>query len=444
MRRVSRIPKGDFTTSFHQLISRQQLSRLVDRFGPLKRRPALLALDDFLVGFVFHAAKNSGTLAANMHSVTGQSLSDSALSQRRQNLPWMLFDQLMEQSLQPIAELEKHPSAFYHGLVLLGLDGSQFSVMNTPENKGSFIKAASRRMKAAFGKVGLSVLVELGLHNPIAASVGPAEMSEQVLSLPLLDRLPAQSLTLADRAYGVGCWVRRILERYPEGNRHFLFRVKADCKSKVLELFPDGSAWVEIEVEGKKLQIREIRGRVKRPGCGWTEVRLWTSLQDWEKHPGRELMSLYGQRWEQEIFYKELKVDMRSTVWLKSHTVVTACQEIAALIIAHAVLVRERVSIAEKAGVEVLRISFMKTIEYLEPLWIVLQASEGILSKTQIKQMTGRVLDQIAQFAIPPRRKRSSPRAVRQPIGKWPRLTRNTYQHGETIFEISHFPNPIS
>lgn len=396
------------------------------------------------MGFVFHAAKNSGSLAGNMHSVTGQSLSDSALSQRRQNIPWMLFDQLMESTLSPIAESQKHPSAFYHGLVLLGLDGSQFSVMNTPENKASFIKAASRRMKAAFGKVGVSVLIELGVHNPIAASVGSEGMSEQELSQPLLDRLPPQSLTLADRAYGLGCWVQRIHERYPEGDRHYLFRVRTNCKSTVLEVFPDGSAWVQIEVNQQKFQLREILGRVKRPGTGWTEVRVWTSLKDWQKHPGQELLALYGRRWEHEMFYKELKVDMRSTVWLKSHTEVTACQEIAALIVAHAILVRERALIAEEAGVEVLRISFMKTIEYLEPLWIVLQASEGILSKEQIKQMTARVLQQIAKFAIPPRRKRSSPRAVRQPVGKWPRLTRNTYQHGETILEVSTIPNPIS
>jgi len=41
---------------------------------------------------------------------------------------------------------------------------------------------------------------------------------------------------------------------------------------------------------------------------------------------------LYGRRWEQEIFYKELKVDMRSTPCLRSHTPLTAAQEIAALI----------------------------------------------------------------------------------------------------------------
>ena len=92
------------------------------------------------------------------------------------------------------ADPKRHPGAFYQGLRLLGIDGSQFSVSNTPQNKKTFIKAASRRLKAAFGKVGVSVLIELGLHNPVAAGVGAAGVSEQALSRPLLARtksLPA-------------------------------------------------------------------------------------------------------------------------------------------------------------------------------------------------------------------------------------------------------------
>ena len=49
----------------------------------------------------------------------------------------------------------------------------------------------------------------------------------------------------------------------------------------------------------------------------------------------------------QHIFYKELKVDMRSTPCLQSHTPLTAMQEIAALILAYAVLVDYRIEAAK-------------------------------------------------------------------------------------------------
>jgi hypothetical protein len=52
-----------------------------------------------------------------------------------------------------------------------------------------------------------------------------------------------------------------------------------------------------------------------QPGGGgaFTTVRLWSSLLDWQRYAARELLSLSGRRWEQEIFCKELKVDIRST-----------------------------------------------------------------------------------------------------------------------------------
>jgi len=180
----------------------------------------------------------------------------------------------------------------------------------------------------------------------------------------------------------LGCWVKRIKDLYPEGDRDFLLRVKSTCNVKVLEILKDGSAWVEIEVKGEKIQLREIRGQLRRPGGEWSSVRLWTSLKDWKECPAEELLALYGRSWEQEIFYEELKVDMRSAELLKSHTERTAMQEIAALILAHAILVDQRMAAATEAAVDVLRISFKKTLHFLEPLWMILQCSEGLLANS--------------------------------------------------------------
>ena len=437
MRAKSQFAVGSFQQQFNRLISARKLEDILLNSGPKKRRPAQLPLPQLIAGLVFHVVQDCGNFACNVKQLTGQQISDSALSQRRENIPWRVFEQIMDCALSAKADPTRHPEAFYQQRRLLGIDGSQFSVSNTPQNKKSFIKAASRRMKAAFGKVGLCVLTELGLHNPVAATVGRAGMSEQELARPLVGKLPPQSLLLGDRAYGLGCWIKRIRDAYPAEDRDFLFRVKANCKAKVLEVLPDGSAWVEITVEGQRIQLREIQGRVRRPGGKWSQVRLWTSLKDWRQCPAGELLALYGRRWEQEVFYKELKVDLRSAELLKSHTEMTATQEIAALILAHAILVEQRMAAAAQGGVEVLRISFKKTLHFLEPLWLLLQCSEGLLTGDQIQEMTRRVMVQIAEYAIPPRRKRSCPRAVRQPVGSWPRLVKNTYQIGETQWSIS-------
>lgn len=218
-------------------------------------------------------------------------------------------------------------------------------------------------------------------------------------------------------------------------------RVKSNLKAKVIQIHGDGSATVEIKVStGGRLMLREVRAKVRRGEGKWVEVRFWTSLLDVVKYPAGELMALYARRWEQEMTYKEMKVDMRQSEVLRSHTVETAAQEIAALVLAHAILAQERMGIAAQKGCEVLRISFGKTLDWLRSLWTVIALSEGVLTGLQIDTMVRQVLEFIAQCALPKRRARSCPRAIRQPVSSWPRLTANTYSDGDTQYQIT----PIS
>jgi hypothetical protein len=74
----------------------------------------------------------------------------------------------------------------------------------------------------------------------------------------------------------------------------------------------------------------------------------------------------------------------------------------------------------------VLRISFVKTLELLRPLWLTLAIGGELLSQRQKEQLTEKFLE-FAQRQVTRKRKRprSCPRAVRQPVSRWPRLRRN-------------------
>jgi hypothetical protein len=281
----------------------------------------------------------------------------------------------------------------------------------------------------------VAVLVELGLHNPIAAAIGASEESEMVLSRQLLDRLPENSLLISDRYYGVPVLLIEFKEIHPVG-REFLVRVKSNLKRRVLEIYPDGSALVEIRAGKKKLLVREIVGQVRRGKGSWSQVRLWTSLLDWKKHPAGELLALYARRWEQESFYRELKVDMRSAELVQSHTPLTAAQEIAALIMAYAILVEERIKAAKVGEVPVLRISFLKTLEAVRGLWHFLEVTEDLLDARGVRLAVRRTMRRIAEMAIPKRRQRSCPRALRQPVSSWPRLLKNSSVQGAPEYNL--------
>jgi hypothetical protein len=430
---------ADFKTAFKQLLG-GALAKLKPRLkNSAPGRPPKVCVRELLQGLVFHALQAGGTLTENLQIVTRKKLAASSLSERRQKLPWEIFADLMQGALKPKATPQKHPLAFYQKWRLVAMDGTQFSVSNTPQILGSLSKAASRRMKAAFAKIGTVILVELGIHNPLAAAIGKEGESEMVLAKTLISSLPEDSLLLADRLYGVPTFLVMLREHFAKVRGHFLVRVRSSLKPKLIEVLGDGSALVEARVSKskEKILVREIRGRVRRPGGAWVEVRFWTSLLDCKECPAHELLALYARRWEQELMYKELKVDMRQADLLRSHTVETAAQEVAALILAHALLAEQRMSVARLAQKEVLRISFGKTLSHVRALWFVLEAAQGTLSSGDRAALIGQVMKLIAQTALPARRKRSCPRAVKQPVGSWPRLTKNTYSTGATEYQLT-------
>jgi hypothetical protein len=435
MRTKTVVSAKPFKALFNQLIPWSVIYAILLACGVRRRRPPVVTPVELIQGLVFHVVAQKGTLAEHVKEITGKNITDGALSQRRALLPITVFEQIMETALEPKARLDQHPDAFYQGLRLCGVDGSLFSVTNTPQVKRRMRKARSRRGRAAFPKVGVAVMVELGLHNPLAAALGADGESEMVLAKRVLSAQPAQSLMLSDRYYGVGAV---LVEWDSEGERHFLARVKLSLKRRLLETYPDGSALIEIRSGKQRRMVREIVGWVQRAGRGRaTQVRLWTSLLDWQQFPAAELLALHARRWDQEVFYKELKVDMRSTPRLQSHTPLTAMQEIAALILAYAVLVDYRVEAAAMGGVGVLRISFIKTLRVVQGLWQFLEVSADLLTPAQMRLVVQRSLRRIAEQAIPKRRQRSCPRALRQPVSSWPRLRKNTSRKGTVEHSVA-------
>jgi hypothetical protein len=69
----------------------------------------------------------------------------------------------------------------------------------------------------------------------------------------------------------------------------------------------------------------------------------------------------------------------------------TAAQEIAALILAAALLAQER-DRATAGKVPVLRVSFIKSIELMRPLWLVFALGDDLLEDWQKRQLTQRFL----------------------------------------------------
>ena len=369
-----------FLAAWKEFVGAAVLPTVAQRRG---RKPRV-ALASLLAALAFHMMNPTGTLSEHFALLFEDALSDSACSDRRARLPWQIFADLMQRVLRPLAHPRRHKEAYWRGWRLTALDGTQHSVTNTPQNNGALRKAKSRRGPAAFAKITTSVLLELGLHNPLAAAIGHKGQSEWELSLSLLARLPKKTLLLADRLFGCAAFAVEALRACQRVGSHFLFRARTQIGVQVVRRCKDGSRLVRVPVRKKGqprvilewLELREVRVQLRRKGFRPTELRLWTTLLDPKTAPAMELAALYAQRWEHELFYRELKRQLRKNGLLQSHTATTAAQEIAALMLAAALLARER-DRAAAGQVPVLRVSFIKLLELLRPLWLVLALGIG-------------------------------------------------------------------
>ena len=141
-------------------------------------------------------------------------------------------------------------------------------------------------------------------------------------------------------------------------------------------------------------------------------------------------------RWEHESAYKEIKLNLRRSPLLLSHTLTSAAQEVCCLVLAQAIVARVRQTAAGKEHPP-LAISFIQTLHLSRSLWMMTSAFKDLLPAELIPLLFRRVLDLLAQHRSKPRRTRSCPRALRQPVSKWPRLRRNASSSGSFEFKVT-------
>lgn len=308
------------------------------------------------------------------------------------------------------------------------------------------------------------MLLELGTHQPLAVACAQLqaarEEGELTLARRLLGAIPRkeQTLLLADRYYGRGAFLEEVMSS-AGACCQMLIRVPDAHKVKVLEVLGDGSAVVEVRVchpDSQRtkalLRLREVRGEVWREASGGqspqqdterTQVRLWTTLLDATKHPAAELLALYAQRWEQELFFRELKRHMGREQLLRAGSAQGAQAEFGALIIAASLLAEQRLQAAQQVGVPPMRLSLTKISRGLEALLPVLQVAADVISPKQRERIIEKFMAHTAREArIPPRRSRSCQRGLRKPASAWPRVQTRANLDGSWVYTVKPLSFP--
>ena len=134
-------------------------------------------------------------------------IAKSSISEMRGKLGYAPLQTLLKRACIPLADAKHHPDAFYGGLRLVAIDGSNLEVADEPDNIKAFCYPGSRTGQAGYPQAQCAVLVECASHAILAANVGAYRSSEWEICKPLLASLNAGMLCLADRGFnGYAHW----------------------------------------------------------------------------------------------------------------------------------------------------------------------------------------------------------------------------------------------
>lgn len=270
-------------------------------------------------------------------------IAKSSISEMRGKIGYAPLQSLIARACLPLADAKRHPDAFHAGLRLVAIDGSNLEVTDEPGNVKAFGYPGSRTGHAGYPQAQCAVLIECASHAIIAANLGAYRESEWAIGKPLLARLEAGMLCLADRGFnGYDHWV----EAQATGAQ-LLWRCSTRRKLPVVKALSDGSYLSMIYPGGtlsKKqrqastegITVRVIDYALPNASESQPRYRLLTTLLDAKTAPALELAALYHQRWDVEAVFDELKVHLlQKRRVLRSKTPGLVQQEFYGWVLAH-------------------------------------------------------------------------------------------------------------
>ena len=292
----------------------------------------------------------------------------ASISVARTQLSWPVFKALQERVCHPMATLDTCPDAFYRGLRLMAIDGSNFEIPDESGNVAAFGYPGSRTGVAGYPQAQCAVLVECATHAIVGANIGAYREAEWSICKPLLSRLDATMLCLADRGFnGYEHWCSA-----KASGAQLLWRCAANRQLPVKQVLADSSFISEIRPskgvrrsdKSAMQTVRVIEYRLPDTAGDQTRYRLLTTLLDPVQAPALELAALYHERWEVEGVFDELKTHLhqRRRV-LRSKTPNLVRQEFFAWVMAHYAVRWLMCSGAQQHDLPPRRLSFVANVQ---------------------------------------------------------------------------------
>jgi hypothetical protein len=341
-----------------------------------------------------------GNAACNhLPHLANEDFTGAAYCEARGRLPSAALETLLTRSTARMAECVRETGRRL-GHRLFVIDGSTFSMPDTPQLRERFGQHDAQRAGCGFPTAHFLALVHFGsgLFQKVAAG---SWRTHDLSDAPHLHpELEPDDVLLGDRAFcsfahlalltargmhGLFRLHQRIVADFTPGRPHAHPRggknrnKKGLPRSRWLKRLGDDDQLVEWFQPAARpawlseaafvalpatLRIRELRYRVKRPGFRVRDVTLATTLCDAEAYPVEAVAEAYGLRWTIETSFAHLKTTMKMDV-LRCRTTAGVLKELTMFLLAYNLVRMTMREAARRQDVEPERISFVDALRWL-------------------------------------------------------------------------------
>lgn len=281
------------------------------------------------------------------------------------------------------------------------MDGSSFSMPDTPELQEHFGQPGGQRAGCGFPTAHWLVMMHAGTGMITKLLAAPLRTHDLAKSAELHPELQAEDVLVGDRAFcsfvhfalllqrgvqGVLRIHQRLIVDFTPGRPHVLLGQdkrrgqqglprsrwikRLGSNDQLVEWFKpsDRPAWMSAEQFAAlpaSVRIRELRYTITERGFRTKTITLATTLLDSQVYELPALANLFRDRWEIETNFGHLKTTMRMDV-LKCTTVAGVLKELNVFALIYNLVRQVMLIAAEQQQVDFRRISFIAALRWLQ------------------------------------------------------------------------------
>jgi hypothetical protein len=365
---------------------------------------------------------HGNTACTALARLAGLSFTASAFCAARKRLPLALFQDLLERVCDALYP-EVQDTGRWRGHRTWSMDGSSYSMPDTPELQAHFGQPSNQRKGCGFPVAHILALFHAGTGLLLKVVASPMRTHDMRHAATMHPELAAGDILLADRGFasfahlallfmrkmhGVFRCHQQQIVSFTVGRRHTSQTnpIKGLPRSRYVRCLGHWDQLVEYSKPSWKakwmdqaafvnlpatLLLRELRFLTPQKGFRTKVITLVTTLLDPVAYPKEDLAKLYLSRWQIEVNFRHLKTTMGMEI-LHCKTVEGVLKELYMFALTYNLIRLVMLEASRRQKVPLDRISFIDALRWLRDAKADTELTPLVVNPSRPDRLEPRVL----------------------------------------------------